>query len=246
MQVRRVLYFLALMMSVASVCMAAAEAGKPGSSSSASSNSVDKCLPPPENDADNIRETPRDITKYYDEQRRSNASAGSDGNDVSVNPPPPPPSPVAEPPASPPIAAGGVGEGSNGSSPSEGPTGANVNNPAGEGAVNAESTATAQPTSPSPESSDTETANGSGTANDGGSSTPAGSESSNNPTDEESTITTTTTNTTNTIPIVPVISNNTIMPNVKGDADSSSSISSSVWVRVPLLIVVTLACILVC
>ncbi|KAH9589349.1 hypothetical protein LSM04_007237 [Trypanosoma melophagium] len=35
-------------------------------------------------------------------------------------------------------------------------------------------------------------------------------------------------------------------PNVKGDADSSSSISSmrSVWVRVPLLIVVTLACIL--
>ncbi|ORC84404.1 uncharacterized protein TM35_000451420 [Trypanosoma theileri] len=34
--------------------------------------------------------------------------------------------------------------------------------------------------------------------------------------------------------------------NKKGDADSSSSISSSVWVRVPLLIVVTLACILVC
>ncbi|ORC83873.1 uncharacterized protein TM35_000551420 [Trypanosoma theileri] len=52
--------------------------------------------------------------------------------------------------------------------------------------------------------------------------------------------------TTNTIPTLPGISNNTIMPNVKGDADSSSSISSSVWVRVPLLIVVTLACILVC
>ncbi|ORC81850.1 uncharacterized protein TM35_001051070 [Trypanosoma theileri] len=34
--------------------------------------------------------------------------------------------------------------------------------------------------------------------------------------------------------------------NKKGDADSSSSISSSVWVRIPLLIVVTLACILVC
>ncbi|ORC83969.1 uncharacterized protein TM35_000521130 [Trypanosoma theileri] len=34
--------------------------------------------------------------------------------------------------------------------------------------------------------------------------------------------------------------------NKKGDADSSSSISSSVWVRVPLLIVMTLACILVC
>ncbi|ORC80673.1 uncharacterized protein TM35_001501030 [Trypanosoma theileri] len=52
--------------------------------------------------------------------------------------------------------------------------------------------------------------------------------------------------TTNTIPTIPGISNNNIMPNVKGDADSSSSISSSVWVRVPLLIVVTLACILVC
>ncbi|ORC83959.1 uncharacterized protein TM35_000521030, partial [Trypanosoma theileri] len=60
---------------------------------------------------------------------------------------------------------------------------------------------------------------------------------------EESTSPTTTTS---TIPTLPEISNNTIMPNVKGDADSSSSIISSVWVRVPLLIVVTLACILVC
>ncbi|ORC83390.1 uncharacterized protein TM35_000731140 [Trypanosoma theileri] len=57
--------------------------------------------------------------------------------------------------------------------------------------------------------------------------------------DEESTTTTTTTTTT-TFP--PELTNNK-----KGDADSSSSsISSSVWVRVPLLIVVTLACILVC
>ncbi|ORC83643.1 uncharacterized protein TM35_000621170 [Trypanosoma theileri] len=48
----------------------------------------------------------------------------------------------------------------------------------------------------------------------------------------------TTTTTTTTLP--PKIANNK-----KGDADSSS-ISSSVWVRVPLLIVVTLACILVC
>ncbi|ORC84211.1 uncharacterized protein TM35_000471060 [Trypanosoma theileri] len=63
---------------------------------------------------------------------------------------------------------------------------------------------------------------------------------------EETTLPTTTTTTTNTIPTINGISNNTIMPNVKGDADSSSSISSSVWVRVPLLIVVTLACILVC
>ncbi|ORC92410.1 uncharacterized protein TM35_000031630 [Trypanosoma theileri] len=51
--------------------------------------------------------------------------------------------------------------------------------------------------------------------------------------------TTTTTTTTTTLP--PELTNNK-----KGDADSSSSISSSVWVRVPLLIVVTLACILVC
>ncbi|ORC83792.1 uncharacterized protein TM35_000571200 [Trypanosoma theileri] len=53
---------------------------------------------------------------------------------------------------------------------------------------------------------------------------------------EESTTTTTITTT-----LPPELTNNK-----KGDADSSSSISSSVWVRVPLLIVVTLACILVC
>ncbi|ORC84003.1 uncharacterized protein TM35_000511040 [Trypanosoma theileri] len=57
-------------------------------------------------------------------------------------------------------------------------------------------------------------------------------------TNEESSSTTTTTTTT----LPPELTNNK-----KGDADSSnSSISSSVWVRVPLLIVVTLACILVC
>ncbi|ORC84260.1 uncharacterized protein TM35_000471550 [Trypanosoma theileri] len=54
---------------------------------------------------------------------------------------------------------------------------------------------------------------------------------------EESNSTTTTTTTTTTLP--PELINNR-----KGDADSSSI--SSVWVRVPLLIVVTLACILVC
>ncbi|ORC84407.1 uncharacterized protein TM35_000451450 [Trypanosoma theileri] len=53
---------------------------------------------------------------------------------------------------------------------------------------------------------------------------------------EESTTTTTTTTT-----LPPELTNNK-----KGDADSSNSISSSVWARVPLLIVVTLACILVC
>ncbi|ORC81602.1 uncharacterized protein TM35_001111080 [Trypanosoma theileri] len=54
---------------------------------------------------------------------------------------------------------------------------------------------------------------------------------------EESTTTTTTTTTT----LPPEAANKK-----KGDADSCSSISSSVWVRVPLLIVVTLAWILVC
>ncbi|ORC84540.1 uncharacterized protein TM35_000431080 [Trypanosoma theileri] len=54
---------------------------------------------------------------------------------------------------------------------------------------------------------------------------------------EESTSISTTTTTT----LPPELTNNK-----KGDADSSSSINSSVWVRVPLLIVVTLACILVC
>ncbi|ORC84435.1 uncharacterized protein TM35_000451730 [Trypanosoma theileri] len=49
----------------------------------------------------------------------------------------------------------------------------------------------------------------------------------------------TTTTTTTTLPPEPA-------NNKKGGADSGSSISSSVWVRVPLLIVVTLACILVC
>ncbi|ORC83939.1 uncharacterized protein TM35_000531230 [Trypanosoma theileri] len=58
----------------------------------------------------------------------------------------------------------------------------------------------------------------------------------NNDEESNSTITTTTTTT-----LSPELTNNK-----KGDADSSSSISSSVWVRVPLLIVVTLACILVC
>ncbi|ORC90040.1 uncharacterized protein TM35_000103080 [Trypanosoma theileri] len=73
----------------------------------------------------------------------------------------------------------------------------------------------------------------------------AESESTNNQNEEGvtgNTDTTTTTNTTTTTTTLPPELTN----NKKGDADSSSSISSSVWVRVPLLIVVTLACILVC
>ncbi|ORC83391.1 uncharacterized protein TM35_000731150 [Trypanosoma theileri] len=64
----------------------------------------------------------------------------------------------------------------------------------------------------------------------------ANTDNANTPINEGSTTTTTTTTT-----LPPELTNNK-----KGDADSSSSISSSVWVRVPLLIVVTLACILVC
>ncbi|ORC80084.1 uncharacterized protein TM35_001821000, partial [Trypanosoma theileri] len=83
-------------------------------------------------------------------------------------------------------------------------------------------------------------------------SSSATADAQNNPTDNETNVaanpaesettrneqSTTTTTTTTTLP--PELTNNK-----KGDADSSSSISSSVWVRVPLLIVVTLACILV-
>ncbi|ORC84375.1 uncharacterized protein TM35_000451130 [Trypanosoma theileri] len=84
-------------------------------------------------------------------------------------------------------------------------------------------------------------------ANEGGDSNPSnqtttaadetGTEGSLENVNAESSTTTTTTTTT----LPPELTNNK-----KGDADSSSSISSSVWVRVPLLIVVTLACILVC
>ncbi|ORC83830.1 uncharacterized protein TM35_000561280, partial [Trypanosoma theileri] len=92
MQVRRVLYFLALIMSVASVCVAAAEAGNSRSSSSSSSTSVDKCLPPPETDAavERTADTLRDTNTYCANQRPSNASPAGSGNDGSVNPPPPP------------------------------------------------------------------------------------------------------------------------------------------------------------
>ncbi|ORC83575.1 uncharacterized protein TM35_000641070 [Trypanosoma theileri] len=89
-------------------------------------------------------------------------------------------------------------------------------------------------TSPSTNTS----ATGNDAANDGNDNTTTGSESTNN-NEGDADNTETTTTTTTTLP--PELTNNK-----KGDADSSSSISSSVWVRVPLLIVVTLACILVC
>ncbi|ORC83163.1 uncharacterized protein TM35_000761080 [Trypanosoma theileri] len=87
--------------------------------------------------------------------------------------------------------------------------------------------------------------NGTAPAGDAGSNpasnedgTSEGTEATSNIESAENTDTTTTTTTTTTLP--PELTNNK-----KGDADNSSSISS-VWVRVPLLIVVTLACILVC
>ncbi|ORC82237.1 uncharacterized protein TM35_000951020 [Trypanosoma theileri] len=96
----------------------------------------------------------------------------------------------------------------------------------------------AQP-SPSPDNSNQESA-GDNNANAGNGTKPAeGGSPSNQEGDVGNTDTTTTTTTTTTLP--PELTNNK-----KGDADSSSSsISSSMWVRVPLLIVITLACILV-
>ncbi|ORC83139.1 uncharacterized protein TM35_000771010 [Trypanosoma theileri] len=89
-----------------------------------------------------------------------------------------------------------------------------------------------QPSSTSPTTSATENTNDTNTSANTNNDTP------NTISNEESTTTTTTTTTT----LSPELTNNK-----KGDADSSSSIiSSSVWVRVPLLIMVTLACILVC
>ncbi|ORC81511.1 uncharacterized protein TM35_001141060 [Trypanosoma theileri] len=88
--------------------------------------------------------------------------------------------------------------------------------------------------------SDTENASESNAAASENIATNAQSESINNQEGNVgNTDTPTTTTTTTTLP--PELTNNK-----KGDADSSSSISSSVWVRVPLLIVVTLSCILVC
>ncbi|ORC83373.1 uncharacterized protein TM35_000741200 [Trypanosoma theileri] len=91
---------------------------------------------------------------------------------------------------------------------------------------------TVQP-SPSPTTSDKESGDGSDAANAGNDSTTTGSVSTNNQDGAGNADTDTDTTTTTTLP--PELSNNK-----KGDADSSSSISSSVWVRVPLLIVAVL------
>ncbi|ORC83673.1 uncharacterized protein TM35_000601040 [Trypanosoma theileri] len=79
MQLRRVLYFLALIMSVASVCVATGAAGNSGTSSSASSNSADECPPPPESDAGIVRDTPRDPNTVCAAQRPAAGGNGSGG-----------------------------------------------------------------------------------------------------------------------------------------------------------------------
>ncbi|ORC80903.1 uncharacterized protein TM35_001381010 [Trypanosoma theileri] len=106
------------------------------------------------------------------------------------------------------------------------------------------STNTPEKSSTQEQTSDTQGSQPNNGARDTNNSENTDSAAPNTPNNEESTSTTTTpttttTSTTTTLP--PELTNNK-----KGDADSSSSISSSVWVRVPLLIVVTLACILVC
>ncbi|ORC90048.1 uncharacterized protein TM35_000103160 [Trypanosoma theileri] len=116
---------------------------------------------------------------------------------------------------------------------SQGNTANGGTNSTQEGTVQESSSSPETPEKPSLEESEGTKAAETTNAKNG--STPEGIESTGNTGDMVNTDTTTTT----TLP--PELTNNK-----KGDADSSSSISSSVWVRVPLLIVVTLACILVC
>ncbi|ORC82229.1 uncharacterized protein TM35_000961080 [Trypanosoma theileri] len=105
------------------------------------------------------------------------------------------------------------------------------------GGISTASAGEAAQTSPSPGNSATESNSGSNSATTEKGST---SERSESPINQEGNVgNTETTTTTTTLPPEPA-------NNKKGDADSSSIISSSVWMRVPLLIVVTLACILVC
>ncbi|ORC83366.1 uncharacterized protein TM35_000741130 [Trypanosoma theileri] len=142
-----------------------------------------------------------------------------------------PPAPTPTPPADP-----NPPEGSAVQSSDDGQTGIKGNNTPREGGNGDNNGITAtQPSADSPNTSDTVSGDGSESTTTGNGSTTTGSETKSKPEGAvENTDTTTT-----TLPPEPT-------NNKKGDADSSSSISSSVWVRVPLLIVVTLACILVC
>ncbi|ORC83755.1 uncharacterized protein TM35_000581180 [Trypanosoma theileri] len=133
-------------------------------------------------------------------------------------------------------------EGSAVESSDDGETGGKGNNTTREG-ENGDNNGTVatQPSADSPNTSETGSGDGSDTATPGNGTVPAESESTGNQEEvaDNTDPTTTTTTTTTTLP--PELTNNK-----KDDADSSSSIISFVWVRIPLLIVVTLACILVC
>ncbi|ORC84223.1 titin isoform N2BA [Trypanosoma theileri] len=111
-------------------------------------------------------------------------------------------------------------------------------NSAGGGTAATQGSEAAQP-SPSPESLATGSATDAATETTENGTSSAGSESTSTQEGDAENTETTTTTTTTILP--PELTNSQ-----KGDADSSSSINSSVWVHVPLLIVVTLACILVC
>ncbi|ORC83789.1 uncharacterized protein TM35_000571170 [Trypanosoma theileri] len=132
----------------------------------------------------------------------------------------------------------GVGSSPSGSvgTASDGHSGNSGSSPTGETTSNQGNKATQPSTAVSPTNSATGSEVGDNAALTENGNTSEGTESKNN--QEEVAANTDTTTTTTTLP--PELTNNK-----KGDADSSSSISSSVWVRVPLLIVVTLACILV-
>ncbi|ORC83964.1 uncharacterized protein TM35_000521080, partial [Trypanosoma theileri] len=154
---------------------------------------------------------------------------GTGAGDVGGSSPTPQDSPT---PASP-VDGSSVApvEGQNGNSGSS-PTGETTSTQGGEAAEETSSSPT--------NTSEIENATDADIASTENNTPAAGSESTNNQEgDAENTESTRTNSTTTTLP-------SELTNNKKGDADSSSSISSSVWVRVPLLIVVTLACILVC
>ncbi|ORC83635.1 uncharacterized protein TM35_000621090 [Trypanosoma theileri] len=138
------------------------------------------------------------------------------------------PGPTPTPPAAPQPPERSVVESSV-----DGQTGSNGNNTTRESENGDNNGITA--TQPSADSSNTSprvSGDGSDNTTAESGTTPVGSESTNNQEGVGNADPTTTTTTT-TLP--PELTNNK-----KGDADSSSSISSSVWVRVPLLIVVVL------
>ncbi|ORC83647.1 uncharacterized protein TM35_000621210, partial [Trypanosoma theileri] len=132
-------------------------------------------------------------------------------------------------------AASSPARGTGGAPAADGQTGSNVVSTTEEG-ESKQGSETEQPSSSNTSATGSDVGSNAATTENGTSSaeseSPSIQESAGN-TDTDTTTTTTTT----TLP--PELTNNK-----KGDADSSSSISSSVWVRVPLLIVVTLSCIL--